>query len=251
VSFADVVQATADFGLAVTQVGGVWKVDAVVQGLPNLKFGAATAAMLAAIGLAATPILLAIPFIGPFLALASCWSPSTSPLRGQTMIDSFDSRALRYVDCYGQRFMRPGEFRYNVLAVGSHLAVTERPFRTAVSDRGGDQMTQHSVSLSIRDRDFVPDQPDLAIALGDMVMWNCPLPAARPFAVVGDQELFGSTNLVNESGTATSSRPTATTTGSTPTGARSAGWSGCATRRSGPRTTSSGGASRSASAPSS
>jgi hypothetical protein len=116
------------------------------------------------------------------------------------MIDSFDSRALRYVDCYGQRFMRPGEFRYNVLAVGSHLAVTERPFRIAVSDRGGDQMTQHSVSLSIRGRDFVPDQPDLAIALGDMVMWNCPLPAARPFAVVGDQEFFGSTNLVNESG---------------------------------------------------
>ncbi|HEV8560202.1 MAG TPA: hypothetical protein VGR06_28035 [Actinophytocola sp.] len=70
VSFADFVQATADFGLAVTQVGGVWKVDAVIQGLPNLKFGAATAAMLAAIGLAATPILLAIPFIGPFLALA-------------------------------------------------------------------------------------------------------------------------------------------------------------------------------------
>jgi hypothetical protein len=116
------------------------------------------------------------------------------------MIDSFDSRALRYVDCYGQRFMRPGEFRYNVLAVGSHLAVTERPFRIAVSDRGGDQMTQHSVSLSIRGRDFVPDQPDLAIALGDMVMWNCPLPAALPFAVVGDQEFFGSTNLVNESG---------------------------------------------------
>jgi plastocyanin len=116
------------------------------------------------------------------------------------MIDSFDSRALRYVDCYGQRFMRPGEFRYNVLAVGAHLAVTERPFRITVSDRGGDQMTQHSVSLSIRGRDFVPDQPELAIALGDMVMWNCPQPAARPFAVVGDQEFFGSTNLVNESG---------------------------------------------------
>lgn len=52
--------------------------------------------------------------------------------------------------------------------------------------RGGDRMTQHSVSLATRGRDFVPDQPELAIALGDMVMWNCPRPAARPFAVVGD-----------------------------------------------------------------
>jgi hypothetical protein len=48
----------------------VWKVDAVVQGLPNLQFGPATAAMLAAIGLAATPILLAIPFGLLFVTLA-------------------------------------------------------------------------------------------------------------------------------------------------------------------------------------
>ncbi|HEV8560203.1 MAG TPA: hypothetical protein VGR06_28040 [Actinophytocola sp.] len=167
------------------------------------------------------------------------------------MIDSFDSRALRYVDCYGQRFMRPREFRYNVLAVGSQLAVTERPFRIAVSDRGGDQMTQHSVSLSIRDRDFVPDQPDLTIALGDMVMWNCPLPAAWPFAVVGDQEFFGSTNLVNESGYSHIFSAAGDYHWVDANRARSAGWSACATRRSGPRTTSSGGASRSASAPSS
>jgi hypothetical protein len=70
VSFTDFVKADADFGIAVQQTGGVWKVRAVVQGLPNLQFGATTAALLAAIGLAATPVLLAIPFIGPFLAIA-------------------------------------------------------------------------------------------------------------------------------------------------------------------------------------
>ena len=38
---------------------------------PNLQFGATSAALLVAIGLAAlTPILLAVPFIGPFLAIA-------------------------------------------------------------------------------------------------------------------------------------------------------------------------------------
>jgi hypothetical protein len=70
VSFGDFIRATADLGLSVTLQGGVWKVEAVIQGVPNLQFGGTTAALLAAIGLAATPILLAIPFIGPFLAIA-------------------------------------------------------------------------------------------------------------------------------------------------------------------------------------
>lgn len=70
VSFGDFVEATADFGLSITLQGGVWKVEAVVQGVPNLQFGASTAALLVAIGLAATPVLLAVPFIGPFLAVA-------------------------------------------------------------------------------------------------------------------------------------------------------------------------------------
>jgi hypothetical protein len=70
VSFGDFVRATADFGLSVALDGGNWKVKAVVQGVPNLQFGATTAALLVAIGLAATPILLAVPFIGPFLAIA-------------------------------------------------------------------------------------------------------------------------------------------------------------------------------------
>jgi hypothetical protein len=70
VSFSDFVRATADFGIVTTQTGGNWKVEAEVQGVPNLQFGATTAALLAAISVAITPILLAIPFIGPFLAIA-------------------------------------------------------------------------------------------------------------------------------------------------------------------------------------
>lgn len=70
VSFGDFVKATADFRLDISLVANVWKVQAVIVGAPNLQFGATTAALLAAIGLAITPILLAIPFIGPFLAIA-------------------------------------------------------------------------------------------------------------------------------------------------------------------------------------
>lgn len=70
VSFGDFVKATADFQLDIALTGGDWVVKARILGVPNLQFGATTAALLAAIGLAVTPVLLAIPFIGPFLALA-------------------------------------------------------------------------------------------------------------------------------------------------------------------------------------
>lgn len=70
ISFGDFVKTTADFELVASLVGGNWIVSIKVLGVPNLQFGATTAALLAAIGLAVTPILLAIPFIGPFLAIA-------------------------------------------------------------------------------------------------------------------------------------------------------------------------------------
>ena len=70
VAFSDFVKATGDFRLNVTLVGGVWNVRAEIVGVPNLQFGATSALLLAAIGAAVTPILLAIPFIGPFLAIA-------------------------------------------------------------------------------------------------------------------------------------------------------------------------------------
>jgi hypothetical protein len=70
VSFGDFVKATGDFQLDINLVGGVWRVQAKILGLPNLQFGATSALLLVAIGAAVTPVLLAIPFIGPFLALA-------------------------------------------------------------------------------------------------------------------------------------------------------------------------------------
>ncbi len=69
-SFGDHVESDIDFTLSVTQTGGQWRVAAVVQGVPNLQFGASSALLLAAIAAATTPILLAIPFVGLFLTAA-------------------------------------------------------------------------------------------------------------------------------------------------------------------------------------
>src|SRR3990172_2778142 len=71
VSISDFLQVTADFGLSVTLSGGSWKVAAVVQGIPSLQFGLVSAALLVAISAALTPLLLAVPFIGPLLAVAA------------------------------------------------------------------------------------------------------------------------------------------------------------------------------------
>jgi hypothetical protein len=70
VSFGDFLEATADFGIDVTLAGGNWKVQLVVQNVSQLQFGPGTAGILVLIGAAITPILLLIPFIGPFLAVA-------------------------------------------------------------------------------------------------------------------------------------------------------------------------------------
>lgn len=70
VPLGDFVEATADFGLDITLNAGVWKVQGVVQNVSQLQFGPATAGMLVLIGAAITPLLLLIPFIGPFLAIA-------------------------------------------------------------------------------------------------------------------------------------------------------------------------------------
>ena len=70
VSFSDFLKTTADFRLVINLSGGIWTVEAEIVGIPNLQFGATSALLLAAIGAAVTPILLLIPFIGPFLAIA-------------------------------------------------------------------------------------------------------------------------------------------------------------------------------------
>ncbi len=69
VSFGDFLKTTVDLGVALSLVSGVWKVEGIVQGVPSLQFGASTAALLAAIGLAVSAAVAWVPLIGPFLAV--------------------------------------------------------------------------------------------------------------------------------------------------------------------------------------
>lgn len=71
VGHSGVVRATANFGLNVHQGGGNWLVDVTVVSVSNLQLDAEGSAIIAAIGVALALVLAPIPFIGPFLALAT------------------------------------------------------------------------------------------------------------------------------------------------------------------------------------
>lgn len=83
-SYTDVVRFTADFGLDVHMVGADWLVDVVIVGVPALNLSAASAAILAGLGLAAGAVLAPIPFIGPLLALAVVGITSIIAVAGVT-----------------------------------------------------------------------------------------------------------------------------------------------------------------------
>jgi hypothetical protein len=68
IGYSDSLTFTADFRLNPHLVGTDWLIDIEIVDIPSLNIGPAAAAILVAIGTAASVALLAVPFIGPFLA---------------------------------------------------------------------------------------------------------------------------------------------------------------------------------------
>jgi plastocyanin len=116
--------------------------------------------------------------------------------------DTFDSRALRRTDCYGQRFMRPGTYRYALVPATWSPAADDFPYTIQVTDAPDRDavMEQHTVRVRQDGARFVPEQHALEIATGDLVVWNCRDSRTTPFAVAGEKDFFGNAALVNESG---------------------------------------------------
>lgn len=127
--------------------------------------------------------------------------------------DQLDSRVLRFTDSYAQRFMRPGTYRYGVVAAGAHPAKAvpvdavrslhrgsaAAPFTVQVEESEAGAMAQTVLTVRREGTRFVVDQPTVRIRTGDMVMWHG-TDASWPFAIAGEKEFFGSDRLVNESG---------------------------------------------------
>ncbi len=69
ISFSEAIEFSADFDLTATLAGGNWEIDIVILGVPTLDLGPGALALLAAITVAISVALEAVPLIGPFLAL--------------------------------------------------------------------------------------------------------------------------------------------------------------------------------------
>lgn len=132
--------------------------------------------------------------------------------------ENLDSRALRHTDCYGQRFMKPGTYPYALVAAGAAGAAGDHPYVVEVVERSAKrERDMHQTTVTVRyekEREggdccderaagpgrFVPDEERVTVEAGDMVLWNSPDAAHRPFAVAGEKEFFGNTALTNECG---------------------------------------------------
>lgn len=113
-----------------------------------------------------------------------------------------DSRAIRRTDCYAQRFMRPGRYSYAILPAHTEVLSEDRPYTIIVNEgkKSAGEMAQHNVLIKGKGAQFVPEKRELAIELGDLVLWNCVSSDAPPYAIVGDREFFDSARLTNECG---------------------------------------------------
>ena len=60
--------------------------------------------------------------------------------------NTFDSRVLGFGDCYGQRFMKPGVYRYDVVPAGGGAILADHRYAVEVEAAEGETtMKQHDV----------------------------------------------------------------------------------------------------------
>ena len=102
-------------------------------------------------------------------------------------MDSFDSRSLRYVDCYAQRFAEPGTVRYELTTpAGSCLPLSPDAYIIDVAGAPKRKGVQHTVVVSHSQGALRPEPDHLEIEAGDTVLWNTPDPTIAGYVVRGD-----------------------------------------------------------------
>jgi plastocyanin len=112
------------------------------------------------------------------------------------MMDTLDSRGLRYTDCYVQVFSKPGEAYYRLTSMaGCHLPVEKEdayvikikePGKPSTGNRRSQEPRQHSVNVRMEGRHKVAEPAELTINAGDTVIWNAADPQTPGYVVQGE-----------------------------------------------------------------
>src|SRR5215207_6862573 len=106
-------------------------------------------------------------------------------------MDMLDSRALHYIDCYMQKFSKPGTVRYHLTTAAGMCLPVEKdgPLTIEVKERGGRRDRdgqQHNVTVSRQGNRLVAEPPRLQIEAGDAVLWHAPDPNITGWMVRGE-----------------------------------------------------------------
>lgn len=110
-------------------------------------------------------------------------------------MDILDSRALRYTDCFAQKFTSPGQVQYQITTSGGTflpldpdhvftIEVKERP--KEAKPKADDEGETHEVTVRRDGQQFTADPPKLQISVGDVVLWRANDPATPGFAIRGE-----------------------------------------------------------------
>lgn len=95
-----------------------------------------------------------------------------------------DSRLLRYLDCFGQKFSTAGKHRYGL---GLQPSPAAQDFTIDVGAKPNPVgATQHHVTVAFAEGKHKPDHDPIEIALGDVVTWSSVSESMPPFSVFGD-----------------------------------------------------------------
>jgi plastocyanin len=116
---------------------------------------------------------------------------------------TLDSRVLRYVDCFAQRFATPGEVAYRITTTaGARVALDAAPFTIRVKKAPPERREGEQYVVTVK-RDglrFAAEPPELEITAGDTVLWHAPDPKTPGYVVCGKGAggEFDSTALATE-----------------------------------------------------
>jgi plastocyanin len=112
-----------------------------------------------------------------------------------------DSRSIGVGDAFGQRFMRPGTYRYNVVRAGLGDMADSWPYVIEVGEADkSSTMEQHNIVVDTESSSWRVDREKISIREGDLVVWACPNQSSHGFEVRGDKQFFGSGRMTNECG---------------------------------------------------
>ena len=125
---------------------------------------------------------------------------STSQPEGVRMT-TLDSRRMTYLNCFGQKFSKPGTYRYRITSSSTSGLDRDARFSIDVKPAASPaKIQQHDVAVRLEGRELVADPPFVSINAGDLVVWNTPDSSIAGYLIEGEGSglSFSSARLTRE-----------------------------------------------------